>query len=212
MMNQYGSNGRDQFFLLEGANPAHLDELMFMDSWSVETAAKVIALGFNVDLDALLEGGEHPDSIAIRSAVNRCYAIAQSSIKAGLLSEFDSPANWVRWAVRKGYDVTHLSPTLAIAQLREAAGKDEISDWARQNYERQIDELERVHAAMGEDAAAPAPAVNKGTPKALTDAQEAEIVRLYDRGRGVSVNKLSQQFGVSRPTVDSALRAAGVKR
>ena len=56
-----------------------------------------------------------------------------------------------------------------------------------------------------------APAVNRGTPKALTDAQEAEVVRLFDRGRGVSVNKLAQRFGVSNPTIDKALRRAGVK-
>lgn len=57
-----------------------------------------------------------------------------------------------------------------------------------------------------------APAVNRGTPKALTDAQEAEVVRLFDRGRGVSVNKLAQRFGVSNPTIDKALKRAGVKR
>lgn len=56
-----------------------------------------------------------------------------------------------------------------------------------------------------------APAVNRGTPKALTDAQEAEVVRLYGRGRGVSVNKLAQQFGVSNPTIDKTLKKAGVK-
>lgn len=56
-----------------------------------------------------------------------------------------------------------------------------------------------------------APAVNRGTPKALTDAQEAEVVRLFDRGRGVSVNKLAQRFGVSNPTIDKALKRAGVK-
>ena len=65
--------------------------------------------------------------------------------------------------------------------------------------------------AVCNQAGAPAPVVNRGTPKALTDAQEAEVVRLFDRGRGVSVNKLAQRFGVSNPTIDKALRRAGVK-
>lgn len=56
-----------------------------------------------------------------------------------------------------------------------------------------------------------ASAVNRGTPKALTDAQEAEVVKLYDRSRGVSVNKLAKRFGVSNPTIDKALKRAGVK-
>ena len=66
-------------------------------------------------------------------------------------------------------------------------------------------------AAPESQAAAPAPVANRGTPKALTEAQEAEIVRLYDRGHGVSVNALAKQFSVSNPTIDKALRRAGVK-
>ncbi|WP_368736359.1 helix-turn-helix domain-containing protein [Klebsiella pneumoniae] len=53
--------------------------------------------------------------------------------------------------------------------------------------------------------------VNRGTPKALTDEQVAEIVRLYDRSRGTSANALAKQFRVSRPTIDKALKRAGVK-
>lgn len=57
----------------------------------------------------------------------------------------------------------------------------------------------------------PAPVVSRGTLKALTDEQEAEIVRLYHRGRGMSVNALANAYRVSRPTIDKALRQAGVK-
>ncbi|RYH62898.1 MAG: hypothetical protein EON54_08915 [Alcaligenaceae bacterium] len=61
-------------------------------------------------------------------------------------------------------------------------------------------------------AATPEPVVKRGTPKALTEEQEAEIVRLYQCGRGMSVNKLARQFYVSRRTIDEALGAAGVKQ
>ena len=57
-----------------------------------------------------------------------------------------------------------------------------------------------------------APVATRGTPKALTDAQEADVVRLYDRGRGVSVNRLAKQFGVSNPTIDKVLKRAGIKK
>ena len=68
-----------------------------------------------------------------------------------------------------------------------------------------------VRCLLEPQAAAPAPVANRGTPKALTEAQEAEIVRLYDRSHGVSVNALAKQFSVSNPTIDKALRRAGVK-
>jgi len=51
-----------------------------------------------------------------------------------------------------------------------------------------------------------------GTQPALTDEQKTEIARLYQCGRGVSVNKLGIQFNVSRRTIDAALGAAGVKQ
>ena len=68
-----------------------------------------------------------------------------------------------------------------------------------------------VRCLLEPQAEAPAPVANRGTPKALTEAQEAEIVRLYDRSHGVSVNALAKQFSVSNPTIDKALRRAGVK-
>ena len=68
-----------------------------------------------------------------------------------------------------------------------------------------------VRCLLEPQAASPEPVANRGTPKALTEAQEAEIVRLYDRSHGVSVNALAKQFSVSNPTIDKALRRAGVK-
>ncbi len=66
-------------------------------------------------------------------------------------------------------------------------------------------------AAPESQAAAPAPVANRGTPKALTEAQEAEILRLFCRGRGESVRALAKQFNVSRQTIDKVLQSAGIK-
>lgn len=68
-------------------------------------------------------------------------------------------------------------------------------------------------AALATDAppeAAPA-AGNAGAQKKTTPAQEAEIVELFNRGRGISVRKLAPRFGVTRPVIDRVLRDAGVK-
>lgn len=51
----------------------------------------------------------------------------------------------------------------------------------------------------------------KGTPPKLTDEQDAEIVRLYQNGRGTSVAELARNFDVSRRTIDLVLSRAGVK-
>jgi hypothetical protein len=56
-----------------------------------------------------------------------------------------------------------------------------------------------------------APSASKGTPPKLTETDKAEVVRLYDRGRGVSVNKLAKHFGVSNPTIDKVLQKEGIK-
>lgn len=53
---------------------------------------------------------------------------------------------------------------------------------------------------------------NQGTPPKLSPEQRAEVVKLYDRGRGISVNSLAQQFKVSRPTIDKVLRKADIKK
>ncbi len=56
-----------------------------------------------------------------------------------------------------------------------------------------------------------APSASKGTPPKLTETDKAEVVRLYDRGRGVSVNKLAKHFDVSNPTIDKVLKKEGIK-
>ena len=118
--------------------------------------------------------------------------------------------------------IVQATPHLAQDRAAEVAprwlvGADAHMQW-RRLLERAVEggELALLHFGSKlpiQASAKPeaAPAVNRGTPKALTDAQEAEVVRLFDRGRGVSVNKLAQRFGVSNPTIDKALRRAGVK-
>lgn len=65
------------------------------------------------------------------------------------------------------------------------------------------------HAGIAKPAQTPS--VNRGTPKALTDEQEAEVVRLYDGSKGMSVNALAKRFGVSNPTINKVLKKANVK-
>lgn len=60
--------------------------------------------------------------------------------------------------------------------------------------------------------AGPAPSQAKGTQPALTYAQKAKVVELYNHGRGVSVYKLAPMFNTSRRTIDAALGDAGVKK
>lgn len=62
------------------------------------------------------------------------------------------------------------------------------------------------------DSASDAPDTSKGTPPKLTEVDKAEILRLYDRGRGTSVSALAKQFHVSRPTIDKVLQNAGIKK
>lgn len=70
------------------------------------------------------------------------------------------------------------------------------------------------HAAMTEvtGASVAAPGGQHGTPSKLNEAQRAEIVRRYNRGRGESVNALAGKYGVSRPTIDKVLQQAGIKK
>ena len=66
-------------------------------------------------------------------------------------------------------------------------------------------------SAPGVDSASKAHDTSKGTPPKLNQSAKSEVIRLYDRGRGVSVNRLAKQFGVSNPTIDKVLKRAGVK-
>lgn len=93
-----------------------LDPWITYDSWSIELAIKLITIGCNLDIEAYwLMAKEWPhgstgldNAFAHIEVYDRGVNIANSSIAAGLLKNPDSPANWLAWAKRKGYDVSHL--------------------------------------------------------------------------------------------------------
>ena len=68
--------------------------------------------------------------------------------------------------------------------------------------EQKLAEIMRVSNETG---------INRSNAKKLTNEQEAEIVRLYNKAHGMSVASLAVRFVVSRPTIDKALKKAGVK-
>ena len=53
--------------------------------------------------------------------------------------------------------------------------------------------------------------VTQGTPAKLSEESKLEVVRLFNRGRGVSESELARKFGVSRPTINKVLVRAGIK-
>jgi hypothetical protein len=65
--------------------------------------------------------------------------------------------------------------------------------------------------SIHEDISAPTAPVGYAQ-RSLTSEQEAEVVRLYNRGHGTSMSMLGPQFGVSRTTIDNVLKRAGVKK
>lgn len=67
-------------------------------------------------------------------------------------------------------------------------------------------------APASANSASDAPDKSKGTPPKLSEADKAEVLRLYNRSKGKSVNALARQFHVSRPTIDKVLRHAGIKK
>lgn len=90
-----------------------------------------------------------------------------------------------------------------------ATGRKSIYDF------RQIEltPSEMVISKRGETDAQPQGAsTSQGTQSKLSEAEKSEIVRLFNRGHGTSVNALSKQFGVSRPRIDVVLKRAGIKK
>lgn len=72
--------------------------------------------------------------------------------------------------------------------------------------------LDNATPASRANSASNALDISKGTPPKLTEADKAEILRLYNRGRGASVNAMAKQFNVSRPTIEKVLQRAGIKK
>lgn len=95
-----------------------LDPWISYDSWRAELAIKLITIGYDLDINAYWDeakdwphGSTGLDSaFAYVDVYQRGMSIAQSSVEAGLLKNPDTPAKWLAWAKRKGYDVAHLEP------------------------------------------------------------------------------------------------------
>lgn len=122
----------------------------------------------------------------------RAVALAQ---KAGELPDVFKPADGIKWAMDRGYMFGAHARFLGVRTGNYGSPHRPLSDGP--NRER------------GEPQAAPV--AHHSTPSKLTEDDKTEIVRRYNRGRGESVNKLAQQFGVSRPTIDKVLTHAGIK-
>lgn len=146
------------------------------------------------------------------------------------LNDIDPSNNYARRAVREAFDAYRMAIEKVGKYDMDALARRDAAHtayWKSSNDKALLKAFEdaeaewdaayqawltkMVRCLLEPQAAAPAPVANRGTPKALTEAQEAEIVRLYDRSHGVSVNALAKQFSVSNPTIDKALRRAGVK-
>lgn len=122
---------------------------MQFDTWDVELACKLITLNYPVDLK-----GSGWDSAkkwprdkwgrgsltGVMHIFDRALGIAKSSIHAGKVKEHDTPANWLKWAQEKGYDVAHLMPADAPAAKGETK--------KRQRQDALAVELDEILVAM----------------------------------------------------------------
>ena len=129
-----------------------LDPWTSYDSWDAEHAIRLITIGYNLDIKAYWdEAKDFPHGStgwdAARAYIDvyqRGMSIAKSSIAAGLLRNPDTPANWLAWAERKGYSVTHLksqpAPPVPVA--------DSASNSTTSDPERRLARLR----ALGGDA------------------------------------------------------------
>ncbi len=125
-----------------------LDPWTSYDSWDAEIAIKLITIGYNLDIRAYWDeakdfpyGSTGCDSAhAYVYVYQRGMSIAKSSIAAGPLKDPDTPANWLAWAKRKGYDVEHLehpqiyaaTPAPITTAIKEPSWKELAQSKARE--------------------------------------------------------------------------------
>ncbi|MCK9620773.1 MAG: hypothetical protein M0R47_09595 [Methylobacter sp.] len=112
-------NGQNQYLdTAVGVFPPYGETWPMADEWSKDLAGKLITIGWpNIDIEEhKREAKELPDGTPQSDEAKgflRVYSIfirlANVAIKAGILKENDSPANWLKWAESKGYEITHLT-------------------------------------------------------------------------------------------------------
>jgi len=124
--------------------PFELDSVWTLtDSWNIETACRLILTGYNEDFKRTIEYGlkeckeaspGRDRANALLVIVERFMTIASSSVKAGTIKEYDTPANWIKWAKSKGYSVAHLMPADAKGAKMKAETDTNPSadDWKEQ--------------------------------------------------------------------------------
>ncbi len=138
------------------AHPSPNDESMFYDSWDKDLAIKMIALGYQMDLDIMsdekinwsADASGHDCYNTIFSTYWRIKGIAESSISAGQINDPDTPANWISWANGKGYNTDHLDPSKNIYSLEKILLTSPPT-WAKENYLKQIEGWKRLSTMWG---------------------------------------------------------------
>lgn len=146
--------------VVPGADPLLIEDLMLHDSWDAKTAAKIIVFGYDIDFQTMLQSLKdcppnttgYDQKLAMVSVYSRACAIAESSIKAGMIGEHDTPTNWIAWARRKGYSVEHLDVELAISNLNEATKATDNQD-IKDNYQGQLERLHYIARILANDTA-----------------------------------------------------------
>lgn len=104
-------------FILPGLSKS--SELLSSDLWSLKEAVYLIAAGDENTTDKieiqlkqlhqLPEGVDWNDALdKARKAKQRFQRLAKTAITAGILNDPDRPANWLKWAKSKDYDIRHI--------------------------------------------------------------------------------------------------------
>jgi hypothetical protein len=145
----------DKHQFLRGIPLEFLDPWTSYDSWDTKLAIKLITIGYNLDIDGYWDeaknlpyGSTGYDSARVYVDVyQRGTSIAKSSIAAGLLKDSDTPANWLAWAKRKGYDVAHLEHPQTAGVANSALVKTEGTLMQRPNAQKVVYHL-RMHARL----------------------------------------------------------------
>lgn len=118
-------------------SPFYSDDWMALNAWDVETAIKLITIGYPINLNASWWNDSKSATGALNQALyalsykppslfdtetlkqfNRVYSRALSLVKSaiaiGKIKATDTPLNWIAWANAEDYSTFHLSPLTAI--------------------------------------------------------------------------------------------------